>query len=358
MAESREELRTRALIILATLAIIGALYLGGDFLVPIALGIVLNALFRPIVRFLKRLHVPSSIGAAIVVLGLMAAIIGAGFALVSPVKAWFATAPEKLSAAEKKLSRLRAPLKKISDVAEKVESAAKGPSSAPTSQPANVVAESPAPVMPAMAARVLGSTTQIIGDATEVLVLVYLLLAADRLFLQKLIKVLPEWQDKKMADEVVHEAESVVLRFLSVAAMINAGQGIIIALIMWMIGMPTPILWGVFTFVLEFIPYLGAMCMMLALGITAMATFDSIGRVLLAPGSYLIVATIQTSLISPHAYGHRLKLNAVAVLLGVLFWWFVWGVPGAFLAVPIIAMLKVIFERLDRFKGVAEFLGE
>jgi predicted PurR-regulated permease PerM len=110
--------------------------------------------------------------------------------------------------------------------------------------------------------------------------------------------------------------------------------------------------------VLEFVPYLGATVMILLLAVTGFATFDGIGHALLAPAGYLVVATLQNNLVSPIAYGRRLKLNPVAVLLGVLFWWFVWGIPGAFVAVPIVATLKIAADRADRLRPLGVFLGE
>ena len=82
------------------------------------------------------------------------------------------------------------------------------------------------------------------------------------------------------------------------------------------------------------------------------------GHILAVPGSYLLITTLQNNIVSPIAYGDRLKLNAVAVLLGVVFWWYVWGIGGAFLAVPIIATVKIIACRTEQFAAVGEFVGE
>jgi predicted PurR-regulated permease PerM len=98
--------------------------------------------------------------------------------------------------------------------------------------------------------------------------------------------------------------------------------------------------------------------MIVLLSVVAFATFDSLGRNLAVPGSYLLVTTLQNNIVSPLAYGDRLKLNPVAVLLGVVFWWYVWGTPGAFLAVPLIATIKIVTCRIDRFAPVGEFLSE
>jgi predicted PurR-regulated permease PerM len=106
------------------------------------------------------------------------------------------------------------------------------------------------------------------------------------------------------------------------------------------------------------VPYLGATVMVALLAIVAMATFDNVGRILAVPGSYLLITTIQNNVVSPFLYGQHLKLNPVAVLIGVLVWWFLWGVPGAFLAVPIVATIKIIADHAEALRPVGEFLGE
>jgi predicted PurR-regulated permease PerM len=121
---------------------------------------------------------------------------------------------------------------------------------------------------------------------------------------------------------------------------------------------PSPVLWGVLTFFLEFIPYLGAAFMLIALGVAGLGASQSLGQALLAPGAYLLISTLQNNLVSPVAYGRRLRLNPVAVLVGVLFWWFLWGVPGAFLSVPIIAAVKIMGDHIEGLEALGEFLAE
>ena len=107
----------------------------------------------------------------------------------------------------------------------------------------------------------LGTTQTVVGGLVEILLLLFLMLAAGDLFLEKLVKVLPVLREKKAAVQTVQDAERVVRRYILVTAMINACQAVIVALVMKWIGMPTWMLWGLFTFVLEFIPYLGATVM-------------------------------------------------------------------------------------------------
>jgi predicted PurR-regulated permease PerM len=366
----------------ATIAVLLVLYFARAFFLPIAFAFALNALFRPIVRRLGALRFPAPAGATIVVLTLIALMVGAVFALTRPMKGWMAKAPETFDAAEKKLSRVRGPVQQVTGITQRIEHAtqmaATAPATQPTTQPDTGATRQggsapppaqpsePQPVTPTAAAPqgpgllggVLGTTTSFLGGLLEVIVLLYLLLASDDLFFRKLLKVMPTRQDKRDAADVVAEAESVVLRYVGVTALINVCQAAMVGLMLWWLKVPSPWLWALGTFVLEFIPYLGATIMILLLSVVAFATFDDTWRILAPGGGYLLITTIQNNIVSPYAYGDRLKLNPVAVLIGVLFWWFVWGIGGAFLAVPIIATIKIVTAHTKSFNAVAEFLGE
>jgi predicted PurR-regulated permease PerM len=364
------------MVAIAIVAVLGTLYFGREFFVPIAFAMMLNAVFRPVVRGLQRLHVPAWVGALLVVLGLVGVIVAGIVALKAPMKHWIEQVPQSFDAAERKLDRIREPARKVADVANRIEqnahnlaatqpttqpsagnpnASASGPGAAtppPTQQPAEV---SPQP--PGMFSDVLGTTTAILGGIVEVLVLLMLILAGGGMFFDKLVKVLHNPEHRTAAGRIVHKANRAVLRYLAVTAIINVGQGAIVAVAMWWLGMPAPLVWGALTVVLEFIPYLGATVMIVLLSIVALATLDG-WKILAAPGSYLLITSIQNNVVSPLAYGRGFKLNPVAVLVGVLFWWFIWGTPGAFLAVPILATMKVIADNIESLKGVGEFMGD
>jgi predicted PurR-regulated permease PerM len=299
---------------------------------------------------MEKMRLPTPAGAAIVTLGLLLVLAALGFALAGPANQWIREAPRQLGKAEEKVKRLLKPMQQVTDVVKQVEQATKTPSSGP--------APAPVPEPAGLAANLPGNTWAVFTGTVEVIILLYLLLASGDLFVIKLLKVIPYWPDKKAASQVVHESQSVVMRYMVVNAFINAGQGLLVGLVLWWLGMPSPVLWAFLTFVLEFVPYLGAAIMITMLCVVSFATFEEISRVLMVPGSYLLITTLQNNVISPYAYGQHLKLNPVAVLIGVLFWWFLWGIPGAFLAVPIIAACKIAADRTKTLKAVGEFLGD
>jgi len=354
LQEDPTKARTVGIWIIAVVAICTALFFAREILSPIAFAFLFSVVLRPPVRWLEKARLPTWVGASIITLATIGVMVLVIFLLSAPLQKWMEQAPKSISAAEQRLALLRNRFEKVSEVADKIEHAAQGPTTGPAAQ-------TPAPPQPAgsgLMVRLFGGTTRALSGIVEVLLLLLLLLASGDLFYQKLLKILPFREDKRIAGTAVTEVQDVIRRYLLVTAIINLGQGTIVALVFWWLKMPSPILWGVFTFVLEFIPYLGAALMIVMISLVSFATFQRLGSILAPPAAYLIITTLQNNVVSPIAYGNKLKLNPVAVLIGVMVWWFLWGIPGAFLAVPIIATIKIIADRTQGLNALGEFLGE
>ncbi len=332
-----------------------ALALGRAFFIPLTLALCFQALLTPFVRGLGRLRIPAPVGAAIVVLGSLAVLVVGGWVLSAPLSEWVDEAPANIATARRKLRELGRPLDRLTAAA--VNPPAEPAAAAPPPPPAPPQA-APSPAMPSLFAPLLGRATTIVAGLLEVIVLTYLMLAAGNMLFRKLVKLFPGPDELRTATDILNKTESIVARYLTVTALINVGQGIAVGLALWAIGMPDPLIWGFATFVLEFIPYLGGAINVGLLLISGFSVFSGWGEVLLAPAIYLIISTLQNNVISPYAYGNRLKLNPLAVMIFVLFWWFIWGVPGAFLAIPIAATLKVLGDQVPRMGTLGELLGE
>jgi predicted PurR-regulated permease PerM len=190
-----------------------------------------------------------------------------------------------------------------------------------------------------------------------VIILLYFLLAAGDLFLQKLIKVLPQLKDKKKAVAIARETEASISTYLVTVTLVNLGLGLAVAAVMYVLEMPSPLLWGALAALAEFIPYLGATTMVAMLTLAGLVTFEQVGHALLVPGGYLVVNLLQSQFIAPFILGRRLTLNPVAIFIGLVFWWWIWGVPGAFMAVPLVATFKIFCDHIEALAPIGEFLG-
>ena len=335
--------------LLLVLAVFYTLYFARSFFLPVVLAVLLDFLLSPIIRLLKRWRVPESVGAAIVVVSLLG-LLGAGvYSLTDPARAWMAKAPESLEKIQSRLQRLRKPVEQVSRTAEQVEAATK----LGRSGMQEVVVRGPT-----MSERIFGSTQEMLTGALEVVVLLYFLLAVGDLFLEKLIKVLPQLRDKKKAVTIVRETEASISTYLFTVALVNVGVGLVVALVMYFVGMPNPLLWGALAGLAEFVPYLGATVMVITLSLAGLVTFPQLGHAMLVPGAYLAVNLVQANFVSPTVLGRRLTLNPVAILLGLVFWWWLWGVGGAFIAVPLLATFKIFCDHIEALAPIGEFLGE
>ena len=342
--------RGRSLAILTVLAVLYSLYFARGFLVPIAFAVLLNFLLSPVVRALSRWKIPPPLSGAVIVLSLVGAIGGGAYALSGPAYKWMSTAPATLSKAESKLKNLIRPMQQVGNTMERAAGAVT--TDAAKNAPVVVAAG------PSVSSRVFGTTERLAAAILEVVILLYFLLAGGDLFLQKLIKVLPDFGDKVKAVEIARATEAAVSAFLSTALLVNVGEGIVVAVVLWLIGMPNAPLWGVVVALFEFVPYLGALAVLFVLTLAGLTTFDNVGHALLVPGSFLVINLIQGNVVSPMLLGHRLTLNPVAIFVGLAFFFWIWGVPGAFLAVPLLATLKIFCDHITSLAAVGEFLGQ
>lgn len=351
--DERTGAHSTALVILAIIAAGAALYLARELFVPIVLALLFTAVFRPVVRVLAQVKIPAPVSATVVVLGVLALIGASGFLLSLPLQDWAREAPKTVAAARTKLEKLRRPVQRATEAVAKLRQEVVGEGDRARESP-----PAPAPTSGAadFPSKVFGTTASLLAGFLETIVLLFLLLATGDLFTRKLAAVIPK-PAKGTAEGTVKKAEAVVRRYLVVTALINLGQGVVVIFVMQLIGMPNPVLWGVLTFALEFLPYLGAAFMIAFLTITAFANFEGVGQVLLAPASYFIITTIQNNAVSPFAYGSSLRLNPVLVLVAVLVGWFLWGVAGAFVAVPVLAAIKIFADNSSRGSRLAAAIG-
>jgi predicted PurR-regulated permease PerM len=345
----RVEVRSIAITGLLVLAVLYTLYFARAFLLPIVLAVLLDFLLSPLIRTLKRARIPEPAGAALVLLALLGAVGFGVYSLADPAREWMAKAPQSLARVQTRMHELRKPVEQVTKTAEQVEAATEVDKGGPQ----EVVLREPR-----LSERLFGSTQSFLMGALETLILLYFLLAAGDLFLQKLIKVLPLLQDKKKAVAIARETEASISTYLFTVILVNVVLGLAITLVMGAIGMPNALLWGALAALAEFIPYIGATVLLATLTIAGLVTFPSLSHALVVPGAYLAVNLIQSQFVTPMILGRRLTLNPVAILVGLVFWWWLWGVGGAFIAVPLLATFKIFCDHIESLAPIGEFLGK
>jgi predicted PurR-regulated permease PerM len=330
------------------LAVLYTLYFARALFLPLVLVLLLDALFSPLVRRLKRARVPEALSAA-VILATLVGMVGLGvYGLSGPAAAWVAKAPESLAKVRTKLRTLRLPLENFNQTAAQVEEITDmgGDEAVQVEVKQASLGES-----------LFGGTTEVLSGAILVSILLFFTLSAGDLFLVKAVKALPRLQDKKRAVQIARDTEDQMSSYLATVTLINAAFGLMVGLAMHWLGMPNPVLWGVLAGVTNFIPYLGALLCMAVLAVVALVQFDALGSALAVVAVFFVLNLVESYLLTPLVVGRQLSLNPVAVFVGVLFWGWIWGVVGALLAVPILAMAKIFCDRIEGLASVGEFLG-
>ena len=192
----------------------------------------------------------------------------------------------------------------------------------------------------------------------ETLVLLYLLLASGDLFLQKLVRVMPTLGDKKRAVEISHEIQQNISNYLVSVTLINLGLGVVVSVGLWCMGIPNPAMWGIFVAVLNFVPYFGPVCGIILLAAVGLLTFESsLWHALLPPAWYLLLHLLEANLVTPVLLGRRFTLNPVVIFVSLIFWTWLWGIPGALLSLPILVSIKVISDHVPALSSISEVLS-
>lgn len=333
------------------LASIYAIYWAKPILMPVAAAVILYIVLWPLVRLLARLRVPTPLGAALVVSGLLSIAATGVYFLADPAAAWLAQAPKVLSQVQ---AKIRAPVEELNKARQQVEGLVetrRGSRAAPASDAGMKVGVVNAAIV------VLGTVQQAGVTLLITIALLFLLLSSGTMFQEKLVRSLPRFRHKKAAVAITNQIQKDISAYLATVSLINAGLGLAIGLGLYAVGLPNAVLWGTMAALLNFVPYIGFAIGTTIVFIVGLLTFDTLSAALLPPLVYIFCNAIEANIVTPILLGRRLTLNAVVVFLAVLIWGWLWGVVGALLAVPLLAVMKVIADRVDGLGGLSEFLS-
>ncbi|WP_417381953.1 AI-2E family transporter [Gimesia sp.] len=339
-----------SLAILATLGVVHALYFARAILIPIALAIVLFFLLAPIVRFLTRITpLPEWVSAAIVVLSLTFSLGFMSYILAAPVSDWLSNAPSTFRKAEQKLRFIIDPVDKIDQASSQVSDIAAG------KEKDDVVKVSIQ--QPPVTSYLLSSTVNFLAGVTITVVLVYLLLAMGHRTLNSVVELMPTLEDKRGLVTMIRNVELGISRYLVTITAINICLGIIIGIVMWLLGLPDPILLGIMAATLNFIPFVGAFIGAAVTFLFGIVYLNTPAEAIIGPLMYIVINTLEGNVFTPMILGRSMKLNPALVFICIIFWGWAWGVGGILLAVPLIGMVKISCDHFKSLQPVARILS-
>jgi predicted PurR-regulated permease PerM len=341
-------------IVLVVLGAIAFLYFTRPVLLPVFLACIAGMTLKPLIRWLSYCRIPPALSAA-VVLCLLVAAIGIGFfQLGRPALTWMNEAPQHMTELRQRVQKMFPLFRRFSQAAAAVDNLG-------ATEEEKKEEQKKAPMVEMKNTRgtssILNWTGTLLVGLGETLVLVYLLLASGDLFLQKLVHVMPTFSDKKRAVEINREIQQNISNYLFSVSLINIGLGIVVSGGLYFMGVPNAAMWGMLVAVLNFVPYFGPVAGMILLVTVGLLTFDTLWMGLLPAAWYLVLHLLEANLITPVLLGRRFTLNPVVIFVSLIFWTWLWGVPGALLSVPILVSIKVVCDRVPTLSSISELLS-
>ena len=328
--------------------VLAALYVASAIILPVVLAFVLNLLLQPAVRLLGRLHFPRAVGALFAVVLVIGALVGLVAALSVPAATWAERLPEGIPRLEAHLEVIKGPIQALQKVIQQAEQAA----DAPPGRGSIVSVRRDLGITGALFA---GTRSVLDGLFTTVLVLYFLLVAGD-IFLRRIVEILPTFSNKRQAVDISQQIQEDISAYLLTITAMNAAVGVATAAAMYLCGLGDPLLWGATAFLLNYIPILGPLFGVFIFMLVGMLSFESLWWALLPPALYLCIHLIEGETLTPMLLARRFTLNPVLIILSLVFWFWMWGVLGAILAVPMLAILKIVSDRLRPLKALGHFL--
>ena len=360
----RVDVRSVSLTIIAAAAVLAILQLAQSVIIPFVVSGLLFYALDPVVDALQRWRVPRSLGAALVLLLLIAGLGAGTYALSDDVM----QVVNQLPAGVRKLrNELRRPspqptaLDAVQSAAHELDQAAADVST-PSATPQGVMrVQIEEPTLNTTSYLWYGSmgALTISGQAVMVGFFTYFLLVADDLFKRKLVKHVGSTLSKKrITVQILDDISVQIERFLMVQVATSAIVGVVTAVVLWALGLQQPIVWGLAAGILNTIPYFGPIIVTIGLAIVGFLQFGTIQMASAVAGAALVITSLEGWLLTPTLLGRVGRLNHIAIFASLLFWSWLWTVWGMLLAVPILMVMKAICDHVEELQPIADFLGE
>ena len=253
-----------------------------------------------------------------------------------------------MSRLESKVRHMAKPLMALQQSADRMQQATAPPT--PSSTRTVQIAA------PGIFATVSLKALTLVPMSLAVVFLSYFMLANAPLFRRKLAALLPGSDQLQNREHLLGLIELATSHYLLTVAIINTGVGLLTALALWAVGVPNPLLWGGVATVLNFVPYLGPMATVTIIAIAALSSIDNSAHALLAPALFLLVHVTEADFVTPTLLGKHLPVNTVAIFLGLIFFGWMWGIPGAVLAVPLTVCVKLVCDHVPALARVGALL--
>jgi predicted PurR-regulated permease PerM len=329
------------------LAMLAACYVASEIVLPIVLAFVLSLVLQPPMRVFERVYLPRGIAAMLVIILLFGTLGGLGAALSGPAASWAQKLPTGIPKLQERLSFLSRPIAAFQNFANQAQGLTQG------NEPKAVQV---AVQGSGLSDRVLSGTRSIASGLLETVLVLFFLLVSGDTFLRRLVEILPRFKKKRQAVDISQQIESDVSAYLFTITIMNLAVGLATGTVMAFCGVGDPLLWGTAAFLLNYIPILGPMIGVVVFLLAGLLSIDTLWLAFLPAGLYLLIHLIEGETVTPMLLARRFTINPVLVVLSLVFWYWMWGVPGAVLSTPMLAITKIICDRIRPLMAFGHFI--
>ncbi len=312
--------------------LIASLSLARAVLLPVAAAFVVTMMLGPLSLRADRHGVPKPVTAIVLWLLVAGVFYGLVMLLSSPVVDWINKAPQIARSIHDKLDMLDRPLAELRDLRNAL---------LPGQAGKGINFDIMAVVQPAVSI-----VTPAIGQIIIFLGALFFMLLGRTRIRHEAVALMRTRDGRLRVLRILNDIERKLTGYLTVVAAINLTMGLIGGAIAWALGLPDPLAWGVLAFVLNFVPYLGSLLVEAAMFMVGLVSFPTLTHALIPPLLYLAAATLEGEIVTPSAVGRKFTLNPLMVFLSLVFWTWLWGPVGAFLAAPLLIMGLAAFVHL------------
>ncbi len=310
--------------------------------IPLILSMFIALMFLPFIRWMKKHHIPKFLRILIVILIIAGVIIIGGEVVELTSKQILSADSELLNKAQVKLTNLIVSLENIFGI-QRVEGG-------------NVILHY---LKKSNRFSNFGSTIDFLGDTLSMSLMTIffvILLVAESINFQKLLNQ-TILKQKFSSVRVFMKIESDLIKFIIVKFFISLFTGIGIGLVCLIFGIDFPVLWGLIAFLFNFVQMVGSVVSVIVTALFALVELDPTGTWFLFVLFLTGVQVLFGSIIEPIFMGKSFAINVVTILIMLMFWGFLWGVPGLIMAVPITVFLKIIFEQYQSTRVIASLMA-
>lgn len=323
-----------------------ALKAGQEFFMPLTAALVISVALVPLLEWLERRRLPSALAAFVATFAFLMLTNVALAVIVVPATDWFAMIPSSIPRIQNNLAPLIDFYASLQDFVEKtlffVASGTEATAQA-------VAATTPSSIIDYAISTAPAAAIQLFF---AILVIFFFLAGWTRLR-KSTIRRRGSFDGAMQTARMIQNVVDVTANYLAIITFINAILGLIVALLLWALGMPSPFMWGGIVTLCNFVPYLGPIVASVLLGLGGLMTFDAVGYAMLPALIFISVHLVEANILTPTILGRRLTINPLLILVSLSFWGWVWGTAGALLAVPLLLIMQTIL----RSTGTPDFAG-